>query len=119
MTPTLFREIAIRELNFEFRRLGPLFGRSVFDGLWLYSYGVQEQGPCFIRETMWKAQSPLRFPADGDPDGAHDRGSFDVAGRRVVWDMDYLQRGTRFAAVDPADCARTCRISTFMLDEEC
>ena len=118
MTPTLFRDIAIRELNFEFRRFGPLFGRRVFDGLWLYSYGVQEQGPCFVWETMCKAQSPHRFPADGDPHGAHDRGSFDVAGRRVVWDIDYLQRGTWFAAENPVDCARTCRIITFMLDGE-
>ena len=78
---------------------------------------VQDRGPCFVWEAMSKAMNPGGFAADDDPHGAHDAGSFDVTCQRVVWAIDYLQRGTPFSAEAP-DFAATCRIITIMLDEE-
>ena len=118
MSPSLFPAIMIRELNDEFRRLGPLMGRIKFDGLWLVTGGVQAEGPCFTWEAISTVQRFSGFDADNDPHGEHDFGSFELSGERVFWKIDYLERGTQLAAENPCDNATTFRVITIMLAEE-
>ena len=118
MTPTTSTSDKIRALNDEFRRLGPLYGRRQFDGVWLLTSGVQANGPAFTWEALITTQTFDAFTADNDPHGEHDFGSFKIAVERVFWKIDYLQRGTQFGAEDPADNATTCRMITIMLAEE-
>ena len=84
----------------------------------LLTSGVQANGPAFTWEALITTQTFDAFTADNDPHGEHDFGSFKIAGERVFWKIDYLQRGTQFGAEDPADNAATCRMITIMLAEE-
>jgi uncharacterized protein DUF3768 len=118
MTPTTFATDRIRALNDEFRRMGPLFSRYKFDGLWLITAGVQAEGPSFTWQAICSVQTFDGFTADNDPYSEHDFGALEIAGQRLFWKIDYLQRGTQFGAEDPSDNATTCRIITIMLADE-
>ena len=58
------------------------------------------------------------FNTDDDPHGEHDFGSFDLAGRKFFWKIDYYDLTLDFCSEDPADAAKTTRILTIMLAEE-
>ena len=58
------------------------------------------------------------FTPDNDPHGEHDFGSFDVAGQKVFWKIDYYDPRLEFGSDDPADVAKTRRVLTIMLAEE-
>jgi hypothetical protein len=116
MTPA--RAAAIAAINDDFRRHGPLFGISKFDGLWLVTSGVQALGPMFTWAALNTVFTYDDFTANSDPNGEHDFGAFEVEGTEVFWKFDYLERGTPWAAEDPADNPRTCRILTIMLASE-
>jgi hypothetical protein len=118
MTPTSSQAETICALNDEFRRAGPLHGYLKFEGLWLITAGVQAKGPSFAQRALIGSVWFNDFTADNDPHGEHDFGSFHIQGERVFWKIDYLQRGTQFAAEEPSDNASTCRIITVMLAEE-
>lgn len=79
---------------------------------------MQAEGPSFTWEAITSVQNFDAFTAGNDPHGEHDFGAFEVAGRRLLWKIDYLQRGTQFGAEDPSDNAATCRIITIMLAED-
>ena len=56
------------------------------------------------------------FTADNDPHGEHDFGSFEVDGRKIFWKLDYYDAAMRLGSEDPADPAKTTRVSlTIML----
>lgn len=108
----------IAALNDEFRQAGPLFSRMRFDGLWLITAGVQAQGPQFVWSALIGTQNFDRFIPDNDPYGEHDFGSLLIEHERVLWKIDYLERGTPWGAQDPTDSDRTCRMIMIMLAEE-
>jgi hypothetical protein len=58
------------------------------------------------------------FTADNDPYGEHDFGSFEHAGHRVFWKIEYYDPAMEFGAEDPADPAKTVRVLTVMLADE-
>ena len=58
------------------------------------------------------------FSADNDPNGEHDFGSFDLAGHKFYFKVDYYDRRLEFGSDDPADPAKTTRVPTVMLTEE-
>ena len=58
------------------------------------------------------------FTDDNDPHGEHDFGTFEHAGARLFWKIDYYGRDLRFASPDPANPAVTVRVLTVMLAEE-
>jgi hypothetical protein len=118
MIPINSKAAEIRALNDEFRRQGPLFGRTKFDGLWLVAADVQARGPSFIWQAIARTQAFDGFTAADDPFREHASGSFEVGEARVVWQFDYLQRGTPFEAQDPSDNSATCRMLIIMLADE-
>jgi hypothetical protein len=58
------------------------------------------------------------FSADNDPQGEHDFGSFDLAGHKFFFKIDYYDSSLEMGSDDPADPAKTTRVLTLMLAEE-
>ena len=58
------------------------------------------------------------FTEDNDPHGEHDFGSFDLAGQKFFWKIDYYDLEVCYASDDPSDPAQTTRVMTIMLAED-
>jgi hypothetical protein len=58
------------------------------------------------------------FTADNDPHKEHDFGSFDLAGQKFFWKIDYYDSSLAFGSDDPSDPEQTTRVLTLMLAEE-
>ena len=65
-----------------------------------------------------QVQSFADFNADNDPHGEHDFGSFEVAGEKFFWKIDYYDSEMMFGSDDPADPEATTRVLTIMFAEE-
>jgi hypothetical protein len=103
----------IRELNDAFRKtLEPKLGRAVMTA-GIGSLPASEQ-----MAAIEKVKSFDAFDADNDPHGEHDFGSFEVAGNRLFWKIDYYDRALEYGSDDPADPLKTTRVLTLMLAEE-
>src|SRR5271168_2023757 len=103
----------VRDLNDRFRKtLDPTLGRMMLtagvDGL-----------PNDVRAmAIRKVATFDAFSADNDPHGEHDFGSFDLAGDKFFWKIDYYDRNLEFGSDDPADPSKTTRVLTLMLAAE-
>lgn len=69
-------------------------------------------------EIMRRVFTHTDFTPDNDPYGEHDFGSFEYAGKSIMWKIDYYDRACENGSPDPADEAVTTRILTVMLAEE-
>ena len=58
------------------------------------------------------------FTEENDPHGEHVFGSFEVAGRKFFWKLDYYDAAMEFGSEDPADPSKTTRVLTIMLASE-
>ena len=58
------------------------------------------------------------FTGDNDPYNEHDFGSFDLAGHKFFFKVDYYAPDLRGGSEDPGDPAKTARVLTIMLAEE-
>ena len=58
------------------------------------------------------------FGPDNDPNGEHDFGGFEVAGRSFFFKIDYYDPGLNAGSEDPVDPAQTTGVLTLMLAEE-
>jgi hypothetical protein len=58
------------------------------------------------------------FDEANDPHGEHDFGSFDLAGQKFFWKIDYYDRRLTGGSEDPADPSKTTRVLTIMLAED-
>lgn len=84
---------------------------------------VQTEG---INALPEKLQSDIRervetyedFTPDNDPHGEHDFGSFEIAGHKIFWKIDYYNPTMDGGSEDPSDAKQTLRVLTIMLAEE-
>jgi hypothetical protein len=58
------------------------------------------------------------FTRDNDPHGEHEFGSFEIAGRKLFWKIDYYDDAMQMGSEDPADPLKTTGVLTIMLAEE-
>jgi Protein of unknown function (DUF3768) len=58
------------------------------------------------------------FTPNNDPHDEYDFGSFDVAGQKFFWKIDYYDQQLQGGSDDPADEVKTRRLLTIMLAEE-
>ena len=80
--------------------------------------GVSEL-PAETRTAILSAvRSFDKFDADNDPHREHDFGSFELAGHKFFFKLDYYDPGLESGSADPADPAKTTRVLTLMLAEE-
>ena len=102
---------AIAKLNDDFR----ISGRG---GRTIMTRGVAALPQQEITAATQKMRAHVEFTPDNDPYGEHDFGSFESAGRRFFWKIDYYDRDYRAGSEDPADATKTGRVLTLMLAEE-
>ncbi len=58
------------------------------------------------------------FNEDNDPCGEHDCASETIAGKNIMWKIDYYDPTMRTGSRDPSDPNQTKRVMTVMLAEE-
>lgn len=80
--------------------------------------GVMALGQTALHDILRQVAGFTAFDDGNDPHGEHDFGSFDHAGDRLFWKIDYYDRAMTYASPDPADPAVTTRVLTIMLAEE-
>ena len=103
----------IRDLNDSFRKtLDPALGRVMLTA------GVDAL-PSEVRAlAIQKVAAFDNFSAGNDPHGEHDFGSFDLAGDKFFWKIDYYDPTLESGSEDPSDPAKTTRVLTLMLAAE-
>ena len=101
----------IRELNDRFRT-------TMIRGRVLMTAGVNALPSDVKAMVIQRVATFSDFNADNDPHGAHDFGSFTLAGRKFFWKIDAYDTEMRFGSEDQADPAKTTCVLTIMLAEE-
>jgi hypothetical protein len=104
--------VKIRALNDALRAIAAGNGR-VYVTAGIAALPMHEQV-----EIMARVQGFSAFTPDNDPHGEHDFGSFEYAGKKIFWKIDYYDRGFKFRSSDPADESVTTRVLTVLLAEE-
>ena len=103
----------IRELNDAFRKtLDPPLGRMMLTA-GVNDLPTDERAMAIRKVTTFDA-----FNGDNDPHSEHDFGSFELAGHKFFFKLDYYDPRLEFGSDDPADPAKTTRVLTLMLAEE-
>ena len=102
---------AISELNDKFRR-------SFVGGRVVMTTGVAALSDEMRVEVVRAVQAFDAFSADNDPHAEHDFGSFELAGQKFFWKIDYYDQHLKFGSDNPADPTITVRVLTVMLAEE-
>jgi hypothetical protein len=82
------------------------------------SSGVADLPLVVKSHVLIQVQRFADFNADNDPHGEHDFGSFEIAGEKFFWKIDYYDSDMTFGSEDPADPEKTRRVLTIMLAEE-
>ena len=103
----------IADLNDAFRKsLDPNLGKL------LMTSGVSALPSDVRAMAMRKVTTFDTFDGDNDPHGEHDFGSFDLAGHKFFFKIDYYDPRLEFGSDDPADPTKTTRVLTLMLADE-
>ena len=103
----------IRDLNDAFRKtLDPSLGRLMLTAGFM---ALRSDVRAMAIRTVAAFDA---FGADNDPHGEHDFGSFDLAGDKFFFKLDYYDPSLEAGSEDPGDPAKTTRVLTLMLAEE-
>ncbi len=93
--------------------------RVTFIGGQVYlSAGVSELPMDQKAEALLAVRAFKDFTADNDPHDEHDFGSFEIAGEKLFWKIDYYDADCRNGSDDPGDPEKTTRVLTIMLANE-
>ena len=104
----------IAKLNDAWRISGPM----------MITRGIQGFGSEFVDKAINAVRTYTDFNSDNAPHGERDFGSFELEGQKLFWKIDYYakpeagEESHRWDSEDPADPAKTDRITTGMLAEE-
>ena len=101
----------IRELNDQLRQKA-IGGRIVI------TPGIQALGADDLRAVLLAVARFDDFTEDNDPWGERDCAVLTVEGRRIIFKVDYFDRGLQWHSPDASDPAVTERVLTVMLAEE-
>ena len=101
----------IRKLNDDFRR-------TFTGGRVVVTEGVDALSAEVKAEVLQQVRQFDRFDRDNDPHGEHDFGSFETAGERFFFKIDYHDLAMEGGSEDPANPAKTTRVLTVMKAEE-
>ena len=82
---------------------------------WMITASIQAKGPEFVRQAALAVSMFNAFHDGNNPYGERDCGTFDLAGERLLWKIDYYDRMLRDASPNPADPAVTRQVLTLML----
>ena len=101
----------IRELNDAFRT-------TMTGGRVMLTAGVDALPSDVKAMVIRKVATFSEFTAANDPHREHDFGSFELAGRKLLWKIDAYDANMEFGSEDPADPLKTTRVLTIMLASE-
>jgi hypothetical protein len=90
----------IRVLNDNFRS-------TFIGGRVMLTSGVSELPIDVKAKALLLAKTFKDFTTDNDPHGEHDFGSFEVAGEKFFWKIDYYDLDCRYGSEDPSDPERS------------
>jgi len=110
-TPALKTSDRVRVLNDNFRS-------TFIGGQVVMTAGVAALCLDVKARALIQVQTFTGFDVDNDPHGEHDFGSFELAGEKFFWKIDYYDSQCEFGSEDPADPEKTTRVLTIMLAEE-
>ncbi|WP_430386217.1 DUF3768 domain-containing protein [Blastomonas fulva] len=111
LLPAQDRIHKIRSLNDSLRK-GEGSGRI------LLTQGIISLGDQAVATILTAVHDFDAFSPDNDPYGEHDFGSFEHAGERMFWKIDYYDSDCLSGSPDPSDPAVTTRVLTVMLARE-
>ena len=100
------------------RALNDAFRRTMTGGQVMMTAGVDALPSDVKAMVIRRVATFSDFSPDSDPHGEHDFGSFEIAGRKVFFKIDYFDAAMEFGSEDPADASKTTRVLTIMLAEE-
>jgi len=101
----------IRFLNDRLRTMG-------IGGKVLITQGIQALSEPDRHLVILMVRAFDAFTEDNDPQLEHDFGSFDHAGRKIFWKIDYYDPSMEWGSEDPSDDEKTVRVLTIMLADE-
>lgn len=107
-----------KEQKVNISRLNDQLRRHHTGGRVMLTAGINALGIPLVAKVMGEIARFEGFSADNDPYGEHDCAVLTIEGRRVIWKIDYYDKGMEFSSPDPADPAVTERVMTVMLGEE-
>jgi hypothetical protein len=94
------------------------FRATFLGGQVVMTVGVNELPLDIKALALLKTQRFRDFTEHNDPYQQHDFGSFEIAGDRFFWKIDYYDSEMIQGSEDPADPAKTTRVLTIMLADE-
>jgi|SRR5665213_3285841 len=100
------------------RQLNDSFRQTFTGGTVVLTQGVEALDPEVKAEVLRCVRQFERFDSDNDPHGEHDFGSFEIAGDRFFFKVDYYNLEMDGGSEDPADPTKTTRVLTVMKAEE-
>ena len=111
MTQTIVKTDRIRILNDNFRS-------TFIGGQVVMTAGVNDLPLDTKAKVLLMVRAFSEFGEDNDPYREHDFGSFDVAGEKFFWKIEYYNPDCRAGSEDPSDPDKTTRVLTIMLAHE-
>jgi hypothetical protein len=111
-------DVAASKTSDRIRVLNDNFRTTFVGGRVVMTEGVADLPLGVKARVLIQVQRFASFNADNDPHGEHDFGSFEIAGEKLFWKIDYYDSDMMFGSEDPADPEKTTRVLTIMLAEE-
>ncbi|RWP13970.1 MAG: DUF3768 domain-containing protein [Mesorhizobium sp.] len=99
-------------------QLNDCLRKSAQGGRIVMTAGVAALSASDIADIVAAVATFYAFDDDNDPHGEHDCAVLEVAGKTVIWKIDYYDRSMTFGSDDPVDPAVTTRVLTVMLADE-
>ncbi|MGH2506398.1 MAG: DUF3768 domain-containing protein [Ktedonobacteraceae bacterium] len=100
------------------RALNDVLRKTMTGGRVMLTAGINALPSDVKGMVIRRAATFSDFTPDKDPHREHDFGSFEIAGHKVFWKIDYYGTAMEFGSDDPADPAKTTRVLTIMFAEE-
>ena len=100
------------------RALNDAFRTTMTGGSVLLTAGVDALPSDVQAIVIRRVATFSDFTEENDPHGEHDFGSFEVAGRKFFWKIDYYDAAMELGSEDPTDRSKTVRVLTIMLASE-
>jgi len=110
--------VLLQDPKTRIRVLNDTFRRTFSGGKVVMTSGVDALPEMTKVAVLMAVQNHRRFTVENDPHGEHDFGSFEIAGEKCFWKIDYYDKSTEYGSEDPSDPQKTTRVLTIMLAEE-
>jgi hypothetical protein len=115
MVPSVTLE---RDRSRQIALLNDAFRVTFLGGTVCITAGLHLIGDEFVKAALLAVREFTNFTDDNDPYAEHDLGTVVVAGRQVIWKIEYFDPTMTTGSEDPASIALTRRVLTVMLAEE-